>query len=174
MALETIILPGFAIIVSGAVAISSMRSQRRVAEDGRIWEKRAALYVELLEHNRRPYLASADMTPEEHLYAGPRDDEERALLRSLTARSDAFASRDVRDRWRVAMRAILDLDMCISSMSNPMRPTPEESRRATPLSQACEAALDKLRDQIRSELHTDRPHRRWWRRSGRAEPLALR
>ncbi|WP_331727007.1 hypothetical protein OG215_41770 (plasmid) [Streptomyces globisporus] len=158
MAFETIILPGLAIIVSAAVAISSMRSQRHLAEDGRIWEKRAALYVELLEH-QRPYL-SADMTPEEHLYAGPRDDEEHALLRSLTARSDAFASRDVRDRWRVAMRAILDLDTWFSSVSDPMRPTPEESRRATALSQAREAALDKLRDQIRSELHTDRPHRR--------------
>lgn len=82
-----------------------MRYQRRIAEDGRIWERRAALYVELLEH-QRPYVASADMAPEEHRYFGPRDPEEQALLPSLTARVDAFASRDVRDQWRVTRLTI--------------------------------------------------------------------
>ncbi|WP_327391151.1 hypothetical protein OG728_37700 [Streptomyces microflavus] len=172
MTWETTALPALAIVTSSAVAIFSMRSQRRIAEDGRIWEKRAALYVELLEH-QRPYLASADMTPEVHLYFGPQLPEERALLRSLTARSDAFASRDVRDQWRVTMLTIHNLDVCISAMSDPMNPTPEESGRATPLSQAREAALDKLRNQIRSELRTERP-RKWWQlRSRRAEPSAL-
>ncbi|MEU6631653.1 hypothetical protein ABZ905_25705 [Streptomyces parvus] len=172
MTWESTLLPALAIIASVVVAVASMRFQRRLTEDGRLWERRATLYVDLLQH-QYPYLASPHMDPEERVYFGAQNSEERELLNSLTARSDAFASTAVREQWGVTMLAVLARSSYVSEgMSNPMQPTPEEELHMAPLAEAERSAYERLQALIRTELRTDRRRARGLRRRT-AEPPEL-
>ncbi|WP_437065717.1 hypothetical protein [Streptomyces sp. enrichment culture] len=160
MNVETVVIPALAIVTSAWTAVAALRHQRIMAEEARLWERRATLYVDLLA-NQRPYLAEADMDPAVRPYFGAQTPEERQLLESLSSRVDAFASEAVAELWRKAMYHVYVVSSFVSEgMSNPMNPTPEDEEQIAPLLAAREEAVGTLREQIRKELKTSTRRRR--------------
>ncbi|WP_327413884.1 hypothetical protein [Streptomyces sp. NBC_01233] len=157
MNVDTTLIPALAITATAATSIYSLRHQQRTSEQARLWERQAALYVDLLA-NQRPYLAEPDVDPSVRHYFGPQTSEERALVQSLSARVDAFASEHVSRLWSTTVQRVFDVSFYISEViGDPLHPTEREELEIAPLVEARNAASESLRKQIRLELKTDRP-----------------
>jgi hypothetical protein len=154
-AATTIVIPAMSI----GLAFYALVHQRKLAEDERIWQRRADLYVDLLL-NEQGYV-----NPDPGLVEilGP-STTQRMAIRGLTARADAFASDRVVQLWHDSCRRISDLSFAAGEIAAPDGSyTPQQEAELAPLAAAQIAAATALRAQIRRELKT-RPLRRLTRK----------
>lgn len=94
--LASLITGVFTFAAALIVLFLQQRHQRDLALDARIWDRRAEVYVDLLQYQGQGVIDG---------YRGPATGREWAVRDELTARAAAFASDAVRDLWQQSARA---------------------------------------------------------------------
>jgi hypothetical protein len=154
------------VVIGGFIALAGTwlqtRAQQRVAQAERLWNKRAELYVDLLNPPRTD-------VPLEHW---------RVVATELAARIDAFGSPEALRRFEARNQAAEHMQYYASEngfmydLTDPLATPIERDDELKRLEQQYEAARVSLCDQIRTELGTrdaDKLVRRLTGRRQRAE-----
>ncbi|MFJ8848550.1 hypothetical protein ACIRFF_37330 [Streptomyces cyaneofuscatus] len=107
------------VVIGGVIALGggaltawlTAKYQKNATRSKDLWDRRAALYLELLVHlGGHLSFATDEVTPG---YYGPRTPEQFKLRRALAARIDLFGSPKVRALWEAATKASADFQVCI-------------------------------------------------------------
>jgi hypothetical protein len=145
------------------------RQQRALAQDERMWSRRAETYVDMLQYQGSGMVEG---------YIESATDREWAVRDELTAKAAAFASDEVRDLWQQSALANLMLQSYVDeewteltggagvlAIEDATEKEPELRR----LRQASARASKQLAVQIRAELDVARHGRRQQRRQGHSQ-----
>ncbi|MEW1912321.1 hypothetical protein AB0442_28445 [Kitasatospora sp. NPDC085895] len=97
-----VVVPALSILLAGY----SLYHQRRLAEDERLWQRRAELYVDLLARTYGWMNPDTELVDDPLLsqQVGPQTREQWQLKDEITARAYAFASQRVIALWLEACR----------------------------------------------------------------------
>jgi hypothetical protein len=164
----------FALAGSVIVLVVQGRQQRSMAQDERLWTRRAETYVAVLRFQGGGMV---------EWYQGPRGAEEWAVRDELTAKVAAFASDEVRELWQQSALAALKLDdYCQENWPEAcsqaawedveLAARMEKDETFRRLRQASDDARRRLAERVRAELDTDDSRGRsprnptwptWWR-----------
>ncbi|AYN37421.1 hypothetical protein DUI70_6928 [Streptomyces albus] len=152
-----------------------------------MWQRRAALYLKVMEHlhggvsfpdgpSWEEYQQAGSLQERQelllnvHLY-GPSTPDQLRLRGRLEDELAVFGSARVQELWRAATSALRDLDFEVTEgghgerVGNEEYPTPPEpGSRHEEFAVAAKAARDALVYQIRRELHKGRDSSRRWER----------
>ncbi|MFE5108272.1 hypothetical protein [Streptomyces sp. NPDC056663] len=103
-----VVIGGVLAVVGGAVtAWLQARHQRKATRAKDLWDRRAALYLDLLLHlDGSVSFATDALVPG---YYGPQTTEQHQLRRELAARVSLFGSPKVRSLWEAVTEAMADL-----------------------------------------------------------------
>jgi hypothetical protein len=105
------------VVIGGVIALGSgvvtawltARHQKNAMRSKDLWDRRAALYLDLLVHlDSTVSFATDEVVPS---YYGPRTPEQAQLRRELAARIDLFGSPKVRALWEAATEAAADFQV---------------------------------------------------------------
>jgi hypothetical protein len=174
-ALLTGVITGlFALAGSVIVLVVQGRQHRSMAQDERLWTRRAEIYVAVLRF-QGPGMVE--------WYQGPRTADEWANRDELTAKVAAFASDKVQKLWQQSAQASLELDSyCQENWPEACTPSAwedaeladrmEKDETFRRLRQTSDDVRRRLADQVRAELDPDHSSGRsprnptwptWWR-----------
>ncbi|MEU4180916.1 hypothetical protein [Streptomyces sp. NPDC026589] len=103
------------VVIGGVIALGggaltawlTAKHQKDAARSQDLWDRRAAMYLDLLLHLSGAVSFATDAVVPG--YYGPRTPEQHQLRRDLAARVDLFGSPKVRELWEAATEAIGDL-----------------------------------------------------------------
>ncbi|MFJ2008391.1 hypothetical protein [Streptomyces chartreusis] len=104
-----------AVVIGGVIALGggaltawlTAKHQKNAAREKDLWDRRAAVYLDLLLHLSGTVSFATD--PIVPSYYGPQTPEQHQLRRDLAARVTLFGSPKVRELWEDATKAIGDL-----------------------------------------------------------------
>lgn len=103
------------VVIGGVIALGggaltawlTAKHQKNAARAKELWDRRAAVYLDLLLHlSATVSFATDSVVPN---YYGPQTLEQHQLRRDLAARVTLFGSPKVRELWEAATKAIGDL-----------------------------------------------------------------
>jgi hypothetical protein len=161
-ALEASLLSGFlAGLFTLAGALAAHRLQRSLAQDERMWSRRAETYVSLLQ-----YQGSGMVEGDIESATAP----EWNVREELTAKAKAFASDEVLDLWQKSAQANLAVEnyvgeqwpeLTVSPRSLAAEDEADKDLELQRLRQASAQASKQLAAQIRAELDVARRRRPW-------------
>jgi hypothetical protein len=149
------------------------RQQRALAQDERMWNRRAETYVSLIQYQ------GSGMAEGDRETATA---QEWAVREELTAKAKAFASDEVWDLWQKSARANLALqryvdeelpELTVGSGWLAIEDKAEEDPELRRLLQASAQAGRQLAARIRAELDVERHRRLRQRRLGRSQDSLL-
>ncbi|WP_327267086.1 hypothetical protein OG444_39845 (plasmid) [Streptomyces sp. NBC_01232] len=107
-----VVIGGFIALGGGALtAWLQARHQRKATRSKDLWDRRAALYLDLLLHLDGSMSFATD--PHVPGYYGPRSPEQFQRQKELTARISLFGSPTVRELWEAATEAAADFSVCV-------------------------------------------------------------
>lgn len=103
------------VVIGGVIALGggaltawlTAKHQKDAARSQELWDRRAAVYLDLLLHLSGAVSFATDAVVPG--YYGPRTPEQYQIRRDLAARVDLFGSPKVRELWEAATEAIGDL-----------------------------------------------------------------
>ncbi|MFK0132357.1 hypothetical protein ACIQRZ_18630 [Streptomyces rubiginosohelvolus] len=107
------------VVIGGVIALGggsltawlTAKYQKNATRSKDLWDRRAALYLELLVHlGGHLSFATDEAVPG---YYGPRTPDQATLRRELAARIDLFGSPKVRALWEAATEASADFQVCV-------------------------------------------------------------
>jgi hypothetical protein len=157
-----ILLGGFLSLAGsfGAVSLQA-RHQRKQARYKDLWDRRAALYLDLLTHLSGRVSFAADSDPFLVGY-GPTSAEDYQLRQQLRARVFLFASQEVRDLWmKAADEALILFAESVEGGhmerfgDRHLAPDPTNNPEYARLLAVAEGARAKLVECLRAELDVD-------------------
>lgn len=155
------------VIVSGSLGALGFRHARRLAWSERVWQRRADLYVDLLEWIMT---ARSERKPFSPMKADEKEERTPPLLRlDLGARIAAFASFEVREAYVAAIEAIDSLEKAQSAELSVS--SGDKRRDVFRSSTESGQKISALQRQIQSELGTSAKKPRVMRLLARRSPL---
>jgi hypothetical protein len=156
--LLAVVLGGLLALTGSLVALLVQgRQQRALAQDERLWTRRAETYVAVLQYQGGGMVEG---------YQGPRTPSEWAICDELTAKVAAFATDAVRELWQQSALASLNLSEYVEEdwpqwsaaeghEQQKLEDEMEKDETFHRLRQASDDAGRMLAQQIRAELSTD-------------------
>ncbi|MCT6782131.1 hypothetical protein LXH09_36525 [Streptomyces sp. CS7] len=154
------------VVIGGVIALGggaltawlTAKHQKDATRSQDLWDRRAAVYLDLLLHLSSTVSFATD--PVVPGYYGPRTPEQHQLRRDLAARIDLFGSPKVRELWEAATEALGDLhyhcaeaDLYTRDGTIPPDITDPDFLR---LKAAQESTEEKLIKQLRHEVDVDK------------------
>jgi hypothetical protein len=170
--LQAVMLGGLlALTGSLLVLLVQGRQQRALAQDERLWTRRAETYVAVLQYQGGGMVEG---------YRGARTASEWAIRDELTAKVAAYATDAVRKLWQQSALASLNLNEYVEEdwpqwnaaegyERQELEDVMEKDETFRRFRQASADAGRRLGEQIRAELNTDHRGRRPFRRRRRLE-----
>lgn len=153
------------VVIGGVIALGggaltawlTARHQRKTTQAKDMWDRRAALYLDLLVHLSGTISFVTD--PYVPGYYGPQTPEQHQLRRDLAARISLFGSPKVRTLWEAATEAIADLHYECTEGGLYTREGDLPSGITDPGYLRCKAAQEKTEQalivRLRDELEVD-------------------